>query len=473
MVDIKNAKQYSGLLLALAGALLFVSLFGHMNFNIEALQFRVDVSINEWGYTAIEFPPLGTVRAKTHATPVLISASLVNIDLELVKRLLAEPPERNEVIRKGRYVIRQVITAFILKLLVLALLGGAFGVFLTRSRSLRRYLIGAGSGGLLVGMLLLATYYTYDAGAFRNPQYFGVLRAAPWMVSLAQETLGKIETLGEKLELVAGNVNRLYERVEELQPLAETAGEFRILHISDLHNNPAGMDFVLRVADLFAVDMIIDTGDTSDFGTPLETLLLDRLKQLKKPYYFIAGNHDSPAVIDKMNSISGVSVINGLVEVNGLRLYGVPDPASAGYSVIPPDLSALSRLAGQIKDWLDQITPPVDILAVHNDKLARSLAGQAPVILCGHNHRLAVEEKDGSILINAGTSGASGFRGLQTVKIPYSVVLLYFLPDPAGGKLKLKAVDAISVDNLKQGFTLERKIFNAKQTGGQKTTPAG
>lgn len=137
---------------------------------------------------------------------------------------------------------------------------------------------------------------------------------APWMVGLAQETFGKIETVGENLEIIAKNLNLLYERLDNLQPLGETTDEFKILHVSDLHNNPAGMDFVLRVADLFGADMIIDTGDISDFGTPLEALLLEQLNHIDIPYFFIPGNHDAPAIIDRMNQIPNVTVVNGLVE---------------------------------------------------------------------------------------------------------------------------------------------------------------
>lgn len=282
---------------------------------------------------------------------------------------------------------------------------------------------------------------------------------APWMVGLAQETFGKIETVGENLEIIAKNLNLLYERLDNLQPLGETTDEFKILHVSDLHNNPAGMDFVLRVADLFGADMIIDTGDISDFGTPLEALLLEQLNHIDIPYFFIPGNHDAPAIIDRMNQIPNVTVVNGLVEKNGLLFYGVPDPSSADNTVIPSDLSIIPRLTQQVVNRIDQIAPGVDIALLHNDKMARALAGHVPVILFGHNHRMAITQQEGSILVNAGTSGAAGLRGLQTTQIPYSVVLLHFRPDE-NGQNRLVAADAISVSNLEQGFTLDRRRFD-------------
>ncbi|WP_347488004.1 metallophosphoesterase [Desulfoscipio sp. XC116] len=462
MTITKKAELLTAVFLAIAGAILLINLFGHMQFNIEALQFRVTAQINEKGYTEVEIPPLGTVRAHTHTAPLSVSLRLENIDLELIQQLLSNTSGRDEVIEQGKTVLRQVAAIFAVKLLALAALGGALGVFLTRKGSLKKYITGSMAGMLLAGALLATAYYTYNISAFRNPQYSGALRAAPWMVSLAQETFGKIETLSDNLEVIATNLNQLYERVDNLRPLGETTGELKVLHISDLHNNPAGMDFVLRMADLFDADMIIDTGDISDFGTPLETLLLEQLNHIDIPYFFIAGNHDSPAIINKMDQIPNVTVVNGLVEKNGLFFYGMSDPSSAGNTVTPPDLSTIPRLTRQLIDRIDQIAPQVDIALLHNDKMARSLAGHVPVILFGHNHRMAITQQEGSILINAGTSGAAGLRGLQTTQIPYSVVLLHFLPDERGQK-RLVAADAISVSNQEQGFTLNRKRFDVRE----------
>jgi len=456
--DLKKIKKLYTPLVAIVGAMLLISLFGHMNFYIEALQFRVGVQFHETGYTEIEIPPLGTVRAHTHSTPVLIKLRLENIDLQPLQQLLAGPVERDELINQGRLALRRAAALFILKILFLALLGSALGVYLTRTTTPRKYITGLVAGFLLTVMLLLSTYLTYDQSAFRNPQYSGVLRAAPWMVSMVQETFGKIETLGDQLEEVATGLNQLYAQVDELQPLGEDEGDFKVLHISDLHNNPAGMDFVMQIAELFDVDMIIDTGDISDFGSPLETLLIDRLHQLNVPYLFIAGNHDSPSTIDRLGTVPGVTVVNGMLEINDLVFYGVPDPSSALTSVLPPELSNIPRLAVQVMDQLGQLPADVDILMLHNDRMAQSLVGFAPVILFGHNHQLKVETRSNSVLVNAGTSGAAGLRGLQAMRIPYSVVLLHFKPD--GERMRLVAADSISVVRPDQGFSLERKRYD-------------
>jgi hypothetical protein len=81
--------------------------------------------------------------------------------------------------------------------------------------------------------------------------------------------------------------------------------------------------------------------------------------------------------------------------------------------------------------------------------------------LNGHTHKLNLFQRDGSIVINAGTTGAAGIRGFQTNSdIPYSAVLLYFKKPGNNQKTGLMAADVIKISNLKTGFQVERVFFN-------------
>lgn len=465
----KSMHIIASILLTIMGMMLFISLFGQMTFSIEALQFRMSVEFTDRGLTRVEIPPLGVISAHTHITPVKIIVRLENIDFESLKEFISRSPEQEKIIAGARKEIRQVLTIYVIKLLGLAALGGAFGMFLLRRKGIIPLVKGA-IGGLSLALVLLAgTYFTFDTGEFQNPRYEGVLRAAPWMVNLAEEALGKIESLSRKMQVVATNLYDLYEQIDRLKPLQKTENDIRVLHVSDLHNNPAGIEFVQGVARLFDVHLIIDTGDISDYGTPLEALLLDRLKTIDRPYMFVPGNHDSPDIVNGIRQIPGVTLLDGMTEFNGLHIMGFPDPASYSFSVIPPGMDDIPEYVDQIKEKLARATGNVNIVAVHNNRIAERLAGQAPVIIFGHNHLLAIEEKENSILINAGTSGASGLRGLQSFKSPYSVVLLHFRP--VDGEMKLVAADTINVKNLRQGFTLERKIFYRENEDSLETAP--
>jgi len=465
----KSLNVIAAILLTIMGMMLFISLFGQMNFSIEALQFRLAVQFSDKGVTQVEIPPLGEVRARTHITPVKIIVRLENIDLESLKEFITDSPQQEKIISDVRRQARHIVTLYVIKLLGLSALGGAFGIFLMRRKGMLPLLKGALGGFALALALLAGTYFTYDIREFQNPKYEGVLRAAPWMVSLAEEAFGKIETLGQKIQLVATNLYDLFEQIDRLKPLTETESDVKVLHVSDLHNNPAGIEFIQSVSRLFNVDIIIDTGDISDFGTPLEALLLDRLKTINKPYIFIPGNHDSPDIVDHMRQIPGVTVLDGLIEVKGLRVLGFPDPASYSNDIIPPSLDDIPQYVERIKEKLARVPGDIDILALHNHRMAGQLAGHAPVIIFGHNHVLMIEEKENSILVNAGTSGASGLRGLQSFNSPYSVVILYFRK--IDGEMKLVAADSITVNTPKHGFTLERKVFHREEQQPPGTTP--
>lgn len=207
------------------------------------------------------------------------------------------------------------------------------------------------------------------------------------------------------------------------------------------------------------IDFIVDTGDLTDYGTPLETLLLKRIGRLPVPYLFAAGNHDSPAVIEKLKKLPNVKVLQGNpVREKGLVVAGFPDPSSTTGNIAPPPLESIPGYAAGIKDKIAGIGASPDVLAVHNHRIAARLAGVAPVLLFGHNHQLGIEEQGGSVMVNSGSTGAAGIRGLQATKeVPYTMSLLHFQKTAQG--FRLSAVDTFQVYGMENGFSMERRVF--------------
>lgn len=457
------AIRFRGLALffsALLGALVFVSVLGHQDFRVEALYVRLSIQPSLSGYTELEIPPLATVRAHTHHSPLRISARLESIDPQSVEKMLEKKQSRTSLLNTYTGSLRTAAVLFTLKLLLLSAAGGSFGVFMWRRRPGIVHLQGALVAVAALVILLAGTYFTYDTGKFKNPEYDGVLKIAPWAISLAGDALGQLDNLSNKMGLVADNVHQLFSQIDKLQTFGEDReGMVRVLHVSDIHNNPASMAYIKRISELFGVDMIIDTGDITDYGTPLENLLLERLSSLKAPYLYIPGNHDSPETVKKMRSIPGVTVLDGAaLTVKGLRIMGVADPASKSNDIQPPSLDMVPVYAGEIEKTLEEQADQPDILATHNHRIARLLAGKAPVILYGHDHRLSVDQEDGTVFIDPGSTGAAGMRRLQGDRTPYSVVIQYYAP--VEGKMKLLAADSITVKNLDSGFHVERYVFD-------------
>ncbi|MBO8137202.1 MAG: metallophosphoesterase family protein [Desulfotomaculum sp.] len=456
-------KSITVIILAIFMSLTFLHLFGGADISIEGLEFHVNTSLALQGTTQIEIPPLGLIRAHTHNTPIKITVRLYNINLERVQNVLENKPNQEEIFRKVEENLRIEAQRYIAELIFLAASGGIFAAFILRSNKPADYFKAIAVSVAVVGLLLGATYKDFHASRFNNPEYEGVLKAAPWMICIAEKTLAKIDTLSHKLQLAAQNFNELYNQIENLSPIEETEGIIKVLHVSDIHNNPAAIQLIGRMAELFEVDFIIDTGDISDFGTPLEGLLLDRIENLNVPYVYIAGNHDSPDIINKMKELSNVIVAEHFVELNGLTIMGFHDPASQTQDIEPPPPHVVRQYLDYIEDAIrskvNDSRNKIDIIAVHSPYIAKPLAEKAPIFVFGHNHQYKVSKIKNSILVNAGTSGASGLGTLQEKqRRPYSVMLLHFSRRQENSRLL--AVDSIQVDSITGEFSMQRHLFS-------------
>lgn len=439
--------------------------FGSYKLNIEGVEFDIRIALSNAGVTQIEVPPLGLVQAPTHNTPLKIAVRLESLDLDQIQSFIKAKFDKKQISVKIANNLRYEIRRFISELILMTSVAGFLGVFLFRSRKITEYLLGSLMSVIVIGILLFVTYKDYDINRFSDPQYEGVLKAAPWMIGIAEDALVKIDSLSDKLQLVAENLNSLYYQIDKLQPISHAESTVKVLHISDIHNNPAALEVVRRMAELFEVNFIIDTGDISDFGTPLEGLLTERIGSLKIPYVFIAGNHDSPDIISKMKSLqNNVIVADHIVEIEGIKIAGFHDPASNSNQIksASPEEEAkhIAKIKSFLKKEFKQSAKPIDIVAVHSPYIARPLAGEAPVLLFGHNHQFNVAEEKNSVLINAGTTGASGLGTLQEInRRPYSVMLLSFYND--GESTQLLAVDSIQIDSETGEFSMQRHLFGS------------
>jgi len=449
-------KRLATILLIISTTFIFISLFGNMDFNLQGFEFRIFLQIFDHGLSEIIIPPVGKISAKTHKTPLKIGITLESVDMDFLRQIFEKPMAKNEIIEDAKERIYKVIKIFVVRLLFLSFVGGAFAMLLLHRKRPISYLRGGVTGLIIISTLLLGTYYTYDVNKFSNPSYKGVLKAAPWMMGLAEQALVKVEVLGDKLEITAQNLYRLFEKIDYLDPLGQE-GIIKILHVSDIHNNPAAYRFIQQVAVSFGVDMIIDTGDITDYGSPLEVNLIKRIENFTVPYIFVAGNHDSPDIIKAMKSLKNVKVLGGKVEeIQWLVIAGIHDPASVSADMSPPSREAISEKINELAALINDKN--VNIIIVHNPRIAQKFVGKATLVLHGHDHQMKVKKEGHSVIVDAGTSGAAGIRGLQTTKeTPYTVAVIHL--NKFKDNWDVQAVDTISVSNLQSGFTLQRHVF--------------
>ncbi|SES77535.1 metallophosphoesterase family protein [Anaerobranca gottschalkii] len=452
-------------ILALIGSILFISFFSNTSFKVLAFELDVKLDFFNKGLTEIYLPPLGIVRAETHNPPLKFIITLTNVNLNLLEELsLGEKQE--EILSSIINILSGRIRVFIVRNFLLTFIGGSFLTFLFYKRP-KDILLGGTIGIMIFAIILLSAFSSYDETAFFiNPEFEGVLQMAPWIFGLLEESLEKLEDFSEQMDLLIVNLYRLFERIQYLQPLGAVDGDIKVLHVSDIHNHPVAYDFIKQIVENFAVDLVIDTGDISDYGTPLEGELLRKLETINVPYIFIPGNHDSPAIIETMESIDNVFVlINDVIQIAGVTIAGIADPASETTAMaVPPKEVYLERVQMLEKTIEESNLNPFFVVS-HHPIISEELAGKYPVLLQGHTHSINIYEKNGSIIINPGTSGAAGIRGLLArEEVPYSVVLMH-LKINENETLYLAAVDIIKVYNLSSGFILERKLIIHNEEG--------
>ncbi|SJZ31239.1 metallophosphoesterase family protein [Selenihalanaerobacter shriftii] len=448
--------------IAILGAVVAVNLMSGTIYRLSAFEIRLSAQISGNNFTEINFPPVGKLIADTHTFPLNLELTVLNINPDRLRRVVNNIEDKEEFISSIRLRGRDILQFFILRVVFLAFTGGAFGVFILGNRHWKELFIGGLVGILLLVILFAGTYYTYDFDRFDDPNYKGMLAAAPWMIGLIEEGLNNIDQIGKEMEKIATNVSNLFAEVEALRPLGEISGQIKVLHVSDIHNNPVALDFIEKAVKSFNVDLIIDSGDISDYGTPIEAKLVERIDNLSIPYIFVPGNHDSPTIIQKMKNFDNVILLNAnTINVKGVIITGIADPASTTKNIKPPQTEMIKEYQAGLKKLIGQLVNPPQIVVTHNFLIASNIVGKVPVILHGHDHDFKIRQEKGTTIIDAGTSGAAGIRGLQSEKgIPYTVNLLHFSDK---GKVKLKAVDIIKIYSRESSFILERRGIDNQQ----------
>ncbi len=446
--------------ISLGGAVLSVGTLGRTVYRWHGFAVELRLLPSVRGETALVLMPLGEVQAHTHRAPVKLVATLQEIEIEEINKVLRSSPRMDAITLDFENTARASLRDFIMRQLAVAALGALLGPILLRSRRPWKYFVASLLGVTVVGITLGSALTSFSGKAFESPTYTGALKHAPWVIQFGKDAFVRIEELSQKLRTVAANLNVLYGRIES-PPDHLGAGSdgdsIRILHVSDLHNNPAGLSFMQEVARQFHVSMIVDTGDLTDFGSPPETAMVQGIAKIGYPYVFVAGNHDSQAVIGALQRLPNVTVLNGQVTtVQGFTLLGLPNPASARASVgsvetTPEELQAGGDLMLRLVQGLRE---PPDIVAIHNPEESRPLWGRTPLVLCGHLHRYYVDVESGlevpwpepsigptatapppagiapridTVVCNAGTTGAAGLRYFEREQgVPFSCAVLTF-----------------------------------------------
>lgn len=414
---------------------------------------RISAGLAAAGGTSIELPPLGRLRADTHRMPVALEARVASLDVEAAQRAASGLDPLMALEEQITADLPDALRAFALRTLVIAAITGAAAALLLPGRRPVDALAGGLGAILAVGGVLAATWVPYDLEAFREPTFEGELARVPGLITAAERNLADLESVRSRIDTVSDRLAELYAASLGELP-GGSAGETSILHVSDLHLNPLGAELVVRLAGDLDVDAILDTGDATSFGLPIEARVGEVLGSAPVPYYLVPGNHDSPANRLQLAATEGVTVLDGdVVTVGDVKILGVPDPTFTADNEVSTDDARAVKLdaAGEVDRLVRREDP--DVLAVHDLRQAEESAGSVALIVGGHLHERTEDRREGTLLLTVGSIGATGL-GSFTVETsePYEAQVLRFRDG------ELVAIDYLTVEGIGGDFILERRL---------------
>jgi predicted MPP superfamily phosphohydrolase len=410
------------------------------------------------GETTVIVPPLGTVEADTHTSPLALSMTVAEVDpaelteavqTETGRRALADAVESGLRGTTARIAIQLLVGAAVVGTIIAALLPGRTWTYL---------LAGACGGAVTVGAFLVLTAATFDVSAFEEPRFTGTLQRAPEVIAAVDQRIKAFEELSSRYEQAATRLSDLLALVAE--PVrAPDEGSVSILHVSDIHSNPIGVQIARQLAREFDVDAIVDTGDVTSFGASIEGRIAGLVEQIPVPYVFIPGNHDSIGNRAALAAADNVTMLtDDIVDVNGVEILGWADPTFTASNETSTEEANEIRSA-EADDVAERVRNHLpDVLAVHDVRLAEQSVGDVPLVLAGHTHEADFQIEEGTTLMTVGSTGATGLGSfIVESDAEYEAEVLYF----ADGRAI--AYDYITLSGVGGDFTVERRTLSAEE----------
>ena len=453
--------------IGLVGALLGVIVAGQVTAPVGPFDADMSFQPSLTGSTTVDVPPLGQLQLDTHAGPVRLNVRIETLRDDAARAIVADPDQLRGLGDDVQADLRSGMVSLVLRTVLVTAAGAlVLGLLVFRFRW-RRVVAstGAGLGALLITGGISAA--TFEESALAEPKYTGLLASAPTAVGDVQDLVARFDVYQLQLGRLVSNLSELYAVTSRLPVFSADDDTIRVLHVSDLHLNPAAFDVIGSVATQFQVDVVLDSGDITDFGTVPEARYVREISTLDVPYVYVRGNHDSRATQAAVAAQEGAIVLDGpeVVEVAGLRFLGQGDPRFTPDSITrdreaeDPELRAVGRsLARAARAASD----PPDVVAVHDPKSGPPLYGVAPLVLSGHTHEREDITEDGTLLMVQGSTGGAGLRALQGEEpTPITLTVLYFDPDTGA----LQAYDDVTLGGIGTNDARISRTVVAEPTG--------
>ncbi|MFH8932151.1 metallophosphoesterase [Streptomyces pristinaespiralis] len=406
----------------LVGAWLGLLIVGNVRTPVGPMDTTMTLRPSLNGGTKINVSPLGALELDSHTAPVRLDVDVDRLDPVRSQALVERPELISGLEDEITHDVRDGTAELAFRSCV-AVVSGATALGLAVYRRPRRALAAGGLALALLAASGVSAYATWNPKSVLEPKFSGLLTSAPSVVGNARSIVTEFGIYQEELARLVTNVTKLYEATSTLPAYQPDPGTMRVLHVSDIHLNPAAWHIIASLVEQYDIDVIIDSGDTMDHGSAAENGFLDPISDLGAPYVWVRGNHDSRTTQEYLEDLENVHVLDDgeAVSVAGLRIAGSGDPQfTPDRSVVaqgdPAEVMTGIRLASALRDQ-EAAGTPVDIAVAHNPVAARETDGTVPLVLAGHVHRRHTEVlKHGTRLKIEGSTGGGGLRAVQNEK---------------------------------------------------------
>lgn len=417
------------------------------------------------GVTSLDLPPFGAVSARTHASPLELRVRLARVDFEQLAPLAGNPVARGRLQRALESDLQELAIAGALRSTLGAGLIAALVAAALFRRRVRAALIAAGTAIVTSLTLWGTTALAYDVEAFDEPRFSGSLTRAQEVLDALRRGDELFDEARSRFEIASRRVSDLIS-VLAAEDVHVSDDATVILHVSDIHGNPLGLEITQELASEFQVDAVIDSGDMfssfldtgelSRLTAPLDREMRAGVEDVRAPYYFVPGNHDAPGLLNELTRADNLTILRSdTVEIGGLLVMGWADPTFSEEPV-PIEEKDAERLEVGERDVAPAVveTQP-DVLVVHDERLGLASTGDVSLILAGHSHRRGAKAIEGTTILTVGSTGATGLKSLTVeADLSYEAQILYF------SEGLLASVDYVTLRGLGGDFQLERTTLN-------------
>ncbi|MGW1472704.1 metallophosphoesterase family protein [Streptomyces olivaceus] len=435
----------------LLGAWLGLLVVGNVRVPVGPMNTTMTLRPSLNGGTKINVSPLGALRLGSHVAPVRLDVNVDQLDPARAEALVDHPERLSGLQDEVAHDVGHGTLDLAVRSCA-AVVTGATALGLVVYRRPRRAL---GAGGLALTLLLASggtAYATWNPDSVLEPKFSGLLSSAPSLVGNARSIVTEFDVYQQELARLVTNVTKLYDVTSTLPAYQPDPTTIRVLHVSDIHLNPASWKIIASLVEQYKVNVIVDSGDTMDHGTAAENGFLDPVEDLGAPYVWVRGNHDSRGTQEYLRHLKNAHVLDDgrARTVAGLRFAGIGDPqytpdrSKADGAEASQELAG-ARLASALRDQTAAGTP-VDVAVAHEPSAAREVDGAVPLVLSGHLHHEDMEVmKYGTRLRIEGSTGGSGLRAVEGEHPdPLQTSVLYFDRDTR----RLQAWDQIKLGGL-------------------------